>query len=73
MPLKDFALRKRLRQCYWTVTTAAMALFLSMHTVFAAPSGNIWTTFTNVMKDIYTQLLGISTIVAVVAAAIALA
>ena len=72
MPLKDFALRKRLRQCYWTITTAAMALFLSMHTVFAAPSGNIWTTFTNVMKDIYTQLLGISTIVAVVAAAIAL-
>jgi len=72
MPLKDFALRKRLRQCYWTITTAAMALFLSMHTVFAAPSGNIWTTFTNVMKDIYTQLLGISTIVAVVAAALAL-
>ena len=72
MPLKDFALKKRLRQCYWTITTAAMALFLSMHTVFAAPSGNIWTTFTNVMKDIYTQLLGISTIVAVVAAAIAL-
>ena len=70
MSLKNLALKKRLRQCYWTVTTAAMALFLSMNTVFAA-TDNIWTKFSNVMKEIYTQLLGISTIVAV-AAAIAL-
>ena len=73
---KTLALRKRLRRHYWTVTSAAVALLFSVQTVFAspapAPAGNIWTTFSNVMKDIYNQLLGISTIVAVVAAAIAL-
>jgi len=35
-------------------------------------TNTIWAQFTAVMKDIYTQLLSISTIVAVVAAAIAL-
>jgi len=45
-----------------------MALFITFQPVYA----NIWTTFSNVMKDIYGQLLGISTIVAVTAAAVAL-
>ncbi len=37
-----------------------------------AAGGNIWTKATEVMKDVYTQILGISTIVAVVTAAVAL-
>lgn len=37
-----------------------------------AASGTIWAKATEVMKDVYTQILGISTIVAVVTAAVAL-
>ena len=44
-------------------------LFLKEQTVYAA---DIWSTFSAMMKDIYTKLLGISTIVAVTAAAVAL-
>jgi len=67
-------LRKRLPRYYWTIITVGVMIFLSTQPVLASPAagGNIWTQFSNVMKDIYTQLLGISTIVAVVAAAIAL-
>lgn len=37
-----------------------------------AASGTIWAKATEVMKDVYTQILGISTIVAVVTTAVAL-
>ena len=70
---KNLALRERLPEYYWTMAAIGIAFLLSIHPVFAAPAGGtIWTKFSEVMKDIYTQLLGISTIVAVVAAAIAL-
>ena len=66
---KKPALKKRLPRYYWTAVSVGIALFLCTQTVSAA---DIWTQFTNVMKDIYTQLLTISTIVAVTAAAVAL-
>jgi len=73
---KKPTLRKRLPRYYWTVITLGIILTFFAQPVLAAPAGptggTIWTQFTAVMKDIYTQLLGISTIVAVVAAAIAL-
>ena len=68
---KSLRLRERLPRYYWSIIMMGMALILSLHPVFAS-GGNIWTTFSNVMKDIYGQLLGISTIVGVTAAAIAL-
>ena len=66
---KNLALRERLPRYYWSIVMMGMALFISLQPVFAA---TIWETFSNVMKDIYGQLLGISTIVGVTAAAVAL-
>jgi len=58
------------RILYWCLVAAAMALIISLQPVFAADT--IWTKFSDVMKDIYGKLLGISTIIAVTAATIAL-
>jgi type IV secretory pathway VirB2 component (pilin) len=59
----------RIRQViYWSLVAMAMALIITFQPVHA----DIWATFSNIMKDIYGKLLGISTIVAVTAATIAL-
>lgn len=47
-----------------------MLLMVSLQPVFAADT--IWTRFSDIMRDVYSQLLGVSTIVAVTVAAIAL-
>ena len=65
---EKLSLRERLPRYYWSIVMMGMALFITFQPVYA----NIWTTFSNIMKDIYGQLLGISTIVAVTAAAVAL-
>jgi hypothetical protein len=49
--------------------TVAMSFVLSVQPVFAT---TVWNRFSDIMKDIYGQLLGISTIVAVTASAVAL-
>jgi len=66
---KRTMLKERLPRYYWTIISFGIVFFLFVQPVSAA---DIWTQFTNVMKDIYTQLLAISTIVAVTAAAVAL-
>ena len=58
------------RILYWSLVAIAAALILSLQPVFAADT--IWTKFSDVMKDIYGKLLGVSTIIAVTAATIAL-
>ena len=60
---------QRLATAYWSLVGAGSALLLSMQPVFA---DTIWTRFSTIMKDVYGQLVTISTIVAVTAAAIAL-
>ena len=72
MSKKPTLIKKLHRYCWTAITVGAMFLFFTQPVLAAPASNTIWTQFTNVMKDIYTQLLGISTIVAVVAAAIAL-
>ena len=67
---KDTSLRERLPCYYWSVVAAGSAFMLSMQPVFA--SNTIWTKFSDIMKDIYGQLVAISTIVAVTATAVAL-
>lgn len=67
--LQDRAAKVR-QIVYWSLVALAMALILSLQPVFAADT--IWTKFSDVMKDIYGKLLGISTIIAVTAATIAL-
>ena len=56
------------RIIYWSLAAIAAALILSLQPAYA----NIWETFTNIMKDIYGKLLGVSTIIAVTAATVAL-
>lgn len=68
--LKRLALKERLPRYYWSIVAVGIALFLAMTPVFAAD--DIWTKFSTVMKDIYGKLVGISTIIAVTAAAVAL-
>ena len=57
------------RTVYWSIVSLITVFFLSQQTVYAA---DIWSTFSDMMKDVYTKLLGISTIVGVTAAAVAL-
>ena len=61
--------RQRLKNVYWTLVAAASAMILSVQPVMAE---TIWDRFSTIMQDIYGQLVGISTIVAVTVAAIAL-
>ena len=57
---------------YWTIVAVCMALMVSMQFVFAAEEVTLWSRFKDIMEDFYLKLLGISTIVAVTMAAVAL-
>ncbi len=59
----------RLKDAYWTVVGMASAVLLSVQPVMA---DTIWNRFSTIMKDVYSQVVGISTIVAVTVAAVAL-
>ena len=59
----------RTRIIYWSFVALAASIILTVKPVFAA---DFWDAFSNIMKDIYGKLLGISTIVAVTAATVAL-
>ena len=63
-------LSKRIGKVYWTLVTTAGGLVFSTISAFAAD--DIWTQFSTLMKDIYGKVLGVSTIIAVTAAAVAL-
>ena len=55
---------------YWSFVALAAVIIVTIQPVFAA--GDFWDAFSTIMKDIYGKLLGISTIVAVTAATVAL-
>lgn len=61
--------KESIKTCYWSMVGMSAALILSMQPVFA---DTIWDRFSTIMRDVYGQIVGISTIVAVTAAAIAL-
>lgn len=56
---------------YWSLVFAFMAVLVCMQITFAA-SETMWDRFKTIMNDFYGKLLGISTIIAVTMAAIAL-
>lgn len=56
---------------YWVMVAAAIALVVCIRPVMAAEE-TVWDRFSVIMKDFYGKLIGISTIVAVTMAAIAL-
>ena len=61
---------KRIGKLYWTLVTTAGGLALSTVSAFAAD--DIWTKFSSLMQDVYGKILGVSTIIAVTATAVAL-
>lgn len=61
--------KRRLRKAYWAMVGVDSVLIVSVQPVMAE---TIWDRFSTIMQDIYGQLVGISTIVAVTMAAIAL-
>ena len=66
--------KERLRDAYWSAVGMASAAMLTMQPVLANNTGTntIWTRFSTILKDVYGQVVAISTIVAVTVAAIAL-
>ncbi len=63
--------RQLLVKGYWSMIGAICGFMLNIQPVYAANT-TIWDRFTDIMRDIYGQVAGISTIVAVTAAAVAL-
>ncbi len=59
----------RFKTAYWSAVSIAAALLVSVQPVMA---DTIWNRFSTIMKDVYGQIVTISTIVAVTVAAIAL-
>ena len=67
--VKQLEKKRNLQTVYWSLVAAVSAALVSISPVFA---DTIWQRFSSIMKDIYGQIVGISTIVAVTVAAIAL-
>ena len=63
-----------LNNAYWSAVGVASAAMLTMQPVMAtaAGTGTIWARFSTILKDVYGQIVAISTIVAVTVSAIAL-
>ncbi len=59
----------KLQAAYWSMVGMGSALLLSVQPIWA---DTIWDRFSTIMKDVYGKVVGISTIVAVTVAAIAL-
>ena len=66
---EKLTLKERAVRGYWSIVGIVSALILSLQPVLA---DDIWSRFSTIMKDVYGELVGISTIVAVTAAAVAL-
>ena len=66
--------KERLRDAYWSAVGMVSAAMLTMQPVLANNTGTntIWTRFSTILKDVYGQVVAISTIVAVTVAAVAL-
>ena len=61
--------KDRLKNAYWSAVGMTTATMLAIQPVFA---DTIWNRFSTILKDVYGQVVAISTIVAVTVAAIAL-
>jgi putative copper export protein len=67
--VKKLDRKRRVQTAYWSLVAAVSAMVVSVSPVFA---DTIWDRFSTIMRDVYGQIVGISTIVAVTVAAIAL-
>ena len=68
--------KQYLTDAYWSAVGMASAAMLTLQPVLATGTGTgtatIWNRFSTILKDVYGQVIAISTIVAVTVAAIAL-
>ena len=66
--------KQYLQDAYWSAVGMASVAMLSLQPVLATGTGTatIWNRFSTILKDVYGQVVAISTIVAVTVAAIAL-
>ena len=66
--------RQHLQDAYWSAVGMTFAAMLTLQPVFATGTNTstIWNRFSTILKDVYGQVVAISTIVAVTVAAIAL-
>lgn len=69
---RQLSVSNKLQTIYWSVVAAMSGMILSINPTMAAPAADIWSRFSDIMKDIYGEIVAISTIVAVTVAAIAL-
>jgi len=66
---RKFPIKERIIKGYWSLVAMSSVIILTLQPVMAE---SIFDRFSKIMKDVYGQLVGISTIVAVTAAAVAL-
>ena len=66
---QKLTLKKRITQGYWSFIAACSTFLLMLQPIMAE---SIFDRFSTIMKDVYGELVGISTIVGVTAAAVAL-
>lgn len=67
--VKQLGKNGRLQTAYWSLVGMVSAALVSVQPVMA---DTIWERFSNIMRDVYGEIVAISTIVAVTVAAIAL-
>ena len=67
--VKQFGKSGKLQTVYWSLVSMVSAALISVQPVMA---DTIWDRFSTIMKDVYGEIVAISTIVAVTVAAIAL-
>ena len=67
--VKKLSKSDKLKTLYWSLVATTMTAIVSVQPVMA---DTIWNRFSTIMKDIYGQVVAISTVVAVTVAAIAL-
>ena len=68
---RQLSVSNKLRTAYWSMVAAMSGMILSVNPTMAA-ADTIWSRFSTIMKDIYGEIVAISTIVAVTVAAVAL-
>lgn len=64
--------KEKMVTAYWSLVGISISLLISLEPVLGVEGNDLWSRFSSIMKDVYGKLVGISTIVAVVAASVAL-
>ena len=67
---KQLSISNKLQTAYWSAVALLSGIIVSIQPTLAADT--IWNRFSTIMKDVYGEIVAISTIVAVTVAAIAL-